>query len=237
MGNGGASEGSHNNTANLERNFLKLKELYDTLYKANLNLMKDQKDLEAKYSKLLKAYNKQSQKTAKKAKGSFKMRNFKHSNMNQDIHQNLKRRSVSRKRSLSKGDNSFQGNHNVPYNGLGNSGVSYQKTNVVKTKKKVRKSKRRTDSSAKKSESKPGNSIIGDSLVDGSNASYMSFINDTTMIGGNQSRILSQSGVSEKPEDNLFSNSLIKKSVKMKKKKRRPSNSRKVSIHHFSNKF
>jgi len=52
--------GSPTNTSdNLERNFLKLKELYDTLYKANLALMKDQKDLESKYSKLLKAYNKQ----------------------------------------------------------------------------------------------------------------------------------------------------------------------------------
>jgi hypothetical protein len=48
-----------NNNSNLERNFLKLKELYDTLYKANLALMNDQKDLEGKYSKLLKAYNKQ----------------------------------------------------------------------------------------------------------------------------------------------------------------------------------
>jgi hypothetical protein len=46
-------------SANLEKNFLKLKELYDTLYKANVALMKDQKDLEEKYSKLLKAYNKE----------------------------------------------------------------------------------------------------------------------------------------------------------------------------------
>ena len=45
--------------SNLEKNFLKLKELYDTLYKANVALMKDQKDLEEKYSKLLKAYNKE----------------------------------------------------------------------------------------------------------------------------------------------------------------------------------
>lgn len=35
----------------LESNFLKLKDLYDTLYKSNLSLMKDHKDLEGKYSR------------------------------------------------------------------------------------------------------------------------------------------------------------------------------------------
>lgn len=39
----------------LEKNFLKLKELYDTLYKANLALVKDQKELQEKYTKLVKA--------------------------------------------------------------------------------------------------------------------------------------------------------------------------------------
>lgn len=39
---------------------MKLKELYDTLYKANVTLMKDYKDVQDKYTKLLKAYNKQS---------------------------------------------------------------------------------------------------------------------------------------------------------------------------------
>ena len=42
----------------LEKNFLKLKELYDTLYKANVSLVKDKKELQDKYSKLLKAHNK-----------------------------------------------------------------------------------------------------------------------------------------------------------------------------------
>jgi hypothetical protein len=42
----------------LEKNFLKLKELYDTLYKANVALVKDQKELQEKYTKLLKAHNK-----------------------------------------------------------------------------------------------------------------------------------------------------------------------------------
>jgi hypothetical protein len=38
----------------MEKNFLKLKELYDTVYKANTALMRDQKELKEKYSKLLK---------------------------------------------------------------------------------------------------------------------------------------------------------------------------------------
>ena len=38
----------------LEKNFLKLKELYETVYKANTALMRDQKDLKEKYSKLLR---------------------------------------------------------------------------------------------------------------------------------------------------------------------------------------
>jgi hypothetical protein len=52
----------------LEKNFLKLKELYDTLYRANVALVKDQKELQEKYTKLLKAYNNSNKKVVKDEK-------------------------------------------------------------------------------------------------------------------------------------------------------------------------
>ena len=57
----------------LEKNFLRLKELYDTLYKANVALVKDQKELQDKYTKLLKAHAKGT-KTKEEAKPPIKIR-------------------------------------------------------------------------------------------------------------------------------------------------------------------
>ena len=59
-----------------------------------------------------------------------------------------------------------------------------------------------------------------DNVPDASVSSLISFNNDTTMLGiaqnqsQSQSKILNYSSVSEKPEENPFSNSLLKKSVK-----------------------
>jgi hypothetical protein len=56
------SKRSKNNHAgpdeHLEKNFLQLKNLYETLSKANMALLKDQKELQEKYSNLMKAYTK-----------------------------------------------------------------------------------------------------------------------------------------------------------------------------------
>ena len=54
------SRGTQTTEDSLEKNFLKLKELYDTLYKANLSIMKDHKELQEKYTKVLKSYHKSS---------------------------------------------------------------------------------------------------------------------------------------------------------------------------------
>ena len=112
-------------SANLEKNFLKLKELYDTLYKANVALMKDQRDLEEKYSKLLKAYNKDQQKStmAKHQKGSARQPATKPGNdgSRAGSAQKARQNSLSRARSISKNDSSFGSGTDLPYNGLGNS--------------------------------------------------------------------------------------------------------------------
>lgn len=57
----------------LEKNFLKLKELYDTLYKANVALVKDQKELQDKYTKLLKVQTK-TPKTKEETKAPIKIK-------------------------------------------------------------------------------------------------------------------------------------------------------------------
>lgn len=58
----------------LEKNFLKLKELYDTVYRANVALVKDQKELQDKYTKLLKVHNKNTKPKEDTAKPAIKIK-------------------------------------------------------------------------------------------------------------------------------------------------------------------
>jgi hypothetical protein len=97
--------------------------------------------------------------------------------------------------SMSKNDNSFNSSNMVPYSGLGKSDSNYTSLPIhnssgdVSTKKKQKsKSIKKPRSTAKKSQSKKNNSITGgESIAEVSNTSYMSFVNDTTILGMNKS--------------------------------------------------
>lgn len=92
----------------LEKNFLKLKELYDSLYKANASLLRDHNELEEKYTKLLKVFNKSGSKVEKKseAKRAIKIKEPSVKKTNSTLHNSDLSRNGTRNensRSLSKG--------------------------------------------------------------------------------------------------------------------------------------
>ena len=154
-----------------------MKELYDSLYKANISLMRDQKDLETKYSKLLKAYNKQNSKANTAGAGRPKAQR-KPTLPSQNASQILKRRSSSR-------NNSKAGRS---------------------------KSKKRSNRGT------PQKVLPHDSSIVASYVSYNQKENGSTL---NESRTLQNLSIntSKNEESILFSNSLIQRSVKPKKKK------------------
>ena len=208
--NGSKSDESQNpkNQTSLEKNFLKLKELYDTLYKANVTLMQDQKDLEGKYSKLLKAYNKQNQKTLKKSTTSSKRYGSKRT---QGAPQNLKRRSNSRKRSNNRSQTSLKNESSTK--------ASLRGSNRRKTSK----SKKKAKNGSKKFNDDSGLGVTTSlSRIDDTLGSYLcKTANEDSVNPHQMSRVLNESSFSTKKDESLFTNPLIQKSVKMRKKKRR----------------
>lgn len=130
---------------------------------------------------------------------------------------------LTRTRSVSKNNSSFGSGADLPYNGLGNSQYSTNSNKVSALQVKNLSNKpQKIPSSVKKAKPRKSSRLVAESFPNASTSSLMSFNNDTTMIGiaqnQSQSKILNHSSLSEKQEENPFSNSLLKKSVKQPSK-------------------